>query len=155
MSSDEIDWAATYRASAYGYVDLAGEWTWFTLDGGAPSSLPCPTSVTLLTAWNPQSREMPRGWNDAANARLAQNLAAAGVRFTAAVGCSLPGVLPAWREEGFALHGVSVAEAIGWGRLCAQRALVRLESHSAVLMFCVDGQMMPCGLHRLDPPPCG
>ena len=109
--------------------------------------------MTLITAWNPRSEEMPRAWNLAANRRLAAELAAAGARFTLARGASLPGVAPAWSEDGFALHGATREAALEWGRRHGQRALVRLEAEEAGLLFCADGALVRCGLREFPPDP--
>lgn len=153
MSGRAPDWAAVYRASAYGFVGAGGAWHWFALDGAEPALAGLTGSVTLITAWNPQSVERPRAENDAAQARLEAELRARGLAFTAAAGASLPGVQPAWREEGCALHGVGRAEAIRWGVRCGQRALVRLEPDRAELLFCDDGRGVRCGVRVLPAPP--
>lgn len=149
MSAPATDWLAVYRASRYAYRRAdGGAWRHFALDGAGPAGVR--ESVTLITAWNPQSLEREPAWNRAANQRLAAALAAAGVRRTPAFGASLPGAAPAWREEGFALHGLNREEALAWGREWQQRALARLEPEGACLLFCADGAFHPCGLRELE-----
>lgn len=145
-------WAAVYRSSAYGFAADGGAWRWFALDGADPALTGCARSVTLITAWNPESVERPRADNDAAQQRLEAELRAAGVRFVPAAGSSLPGTAPAWREEGCALLGVARADALMWGRRCRQRALVRLEAGAAALLFCADGYELRCGVRVLAAP---
>ncbi len=139
------EWAAVYRASLYAFRDDDGRWRRFTLDAPAGGLPGLRHSVTLITAWNPLSREMPRAWNEDANRRLAAALAAAAVPFTPAFGASLPGVAPAWREDGFALAGLSRAGARAWGRDWQQRALVYLAPGEAALLFCDGGEDVACG----------
>jgi hypothetical protein len=146
------DWEAIYRASSYGFADEAGNWRWFALDGALPALPGLAGSVTLISAWNPGSVERAPAENQAAQARLERALRADGVRFTPAAGASLPGVAPAWREEGCALHGVGRAAARAWGREYGQRALVRLEPDAAVLLFCADGRAVRCGVRALPAP---
>lgn len=152
MSAPAPDWEAVYRASAYGFADSVGRWRWFALDGSAPALPDLGASVTLITAWNPDSEERPRAENDAAQARLEAELRAAGQRFAPAAGAALPGVEPRWREEGCALLGVTRAEALAWGRRYRQRALVRLEPDRAELLFCADGRAVACDVRLLPPP---
>jgi hypothetical protein len=147
------DWASVYRGSAYGFAGADGAWHWLALDGAEPALVGLTGSVTLITAWNPQSVERPRAENDAAQTRLEAELRARGVAFTAAAGASLPGVQPAWREEGCALHGVGRAEALAWGVRYGQRALVRLEPDRAELLFCADARVVRCGVRVLSAPP--
>lgn len=153
MSAAEPDWEAIYRASAYGFAAPDGAWRWFALDGDAAGLDGVTDSITLITAWNPGSVERERAWNDAAQARLETELRDAGIRFTPAAGAALPGVVPAWREEGCALRGVSRGLAREWGERCGQRALVRLEPEHAGLLFCADGRLARCGVRVLSAPP--
>lgn len=152
MTAPEPDWAAVYRASVYGFADESGAWRWFALDADAGGVDGVRASVTLITAWNPGSRERPRAENDAAQARLEAELRAAGVRFVPAAGASLPGVAPPWREEGCALIGVPRAAARAWGARYGQRALVRLEPGTAELLFCDDGRAFACGARAVPAP---
>lgn len=141
-------WEASYRSSRYAFL-LRGAWRELALDGEEPPMADLPSSVTLITAWNPQSEERPRPWNEAANARLLRALVAACVPWTLAWGGSLPGVAPAWREEGFALFGLSREDGARWGRSTGQRCLVWLDAAAAGLLYCADGRFVPCGLRRL------
>lgn len=148
--ADEV-WLAVYRASLYAYEQPNGAgWRCFALDGAEASGVT--TSVTLISAWNPQSEERSAEWNHAAHLRLAEDLRTAALHFTPAYGASLPDVRPAWREEGFALHGLRRAEALRWGRQCGQRALVWLDAGGAGLLFCASGVLHPCGLRALPTP---
>lgn len=104
----------------------------------------------LVTAWNPNSREMPAAWNAAANEALAAELRARGVRFVPAYGASLPGVSPAWREEGFALLGLTQEELRDWGRRHGQRAVVWVDAAEAWLLFADGTGDVECGVEDLD-----
>lgn len=153
MSPDSVadpEWSAVYRASAYGFAQDDDGWRWFALDGTRSALAGLRESVTLITAWNPNSVEHDRAWNDAAQARLEAELRTAGVRFVPAAGASLPGVQPAWREEGCAMFGMELAAARAWGARFGQRALVRLELDSAALLFCADGRLVRCGVRAMD-----
>ncbi|TAH34859.1 MAG: DUF3293 domain-containing protein [Planctomycetota bacterium] len=141
------DWEAAYRASRYAFP-WHGRWREFSLDGDEPRMADLDRSVTLITAWNPGSEEKPRAWNVAANARLLRALVARQVPWEPAWGGSLPGVQPAWKEDGFAAFGWTRAEALRWGREYGQRALVWLDAETAGLLFCADGRFAPCGLRR-------
>ena len=147
--ASEPDWEAIYRASAYGFALEQGGWHWFALDGSEAVIVGPQRSVTLITAWNPNSVEHTPAWNHAAQGRLEAELRAACVRFTPAAGASLPGVSPAWREEGCALHDVDRAAACAWGLRFGQRALVRMELDSAELLFSADGRRLRCGVRAL------
>jgi hypothetical protein len=149
MSETAAQWLAVYRASRYGY-QLCGraDWRSFALDGEAASGVR--ESVTLITAWNPHSVEQARAWNLEANRRLRRAIETAALRCSPAFGASLPGVSPAWREEGFALHGLSLSAALEWGRAWGQQALVSLASDGDGLLFCADGVMHRCGLRELS-----
>ncbi|RMH03280.1 MAG: DUF3293 domain-containing protein [Planctomycetota bacterium] len=144
-STQEPDWTAVYRASAYAWLDR-GRWRAFALDGaGGAAPPPLPESVTLITAWNPGSEERPLPWNEAANARLLRALIRAGQRWAPAFGASLPGTTPPWREEGFAVLGLDRAEACAWGRDWGQRAVVHLTpAGAAELLFCAEETAVAC-----------
>jgi hypothetical protein len=143
--SDSVDWVEVYQGSRYAFP--AGEgWRVFALDGEEEPFLDLERSVTLITAWNPDSSEREPAWNSAANARLAAALAEAGEDFEASWGASLPGVEPAWREEGFAVYGWTREEAGDWGRRFGQRAVVYLDPESAELVFCAEAWAVVCGL---------
>ncbi len=151
--ADRMDWAEVYRHSLYAFADPVGDWRGLALDGDAPELAGLAGSLCLITAWNPDSREMPLEWNREANRRLAEALDAAGVPYTPAWGGSLPGVEPAWREDGFALHGLGRESALEWGRRARQRALVWLEPGLAGLLFCADGSLVRCGVREMSVEP--
>jgi len=152
LSAGEPDWVAAYRASRYAFAPRDGTLErCFTLDGPDPRLAGLAETVTLITAWNPLSREMSRVRNEAANLRLARALDRAGVPRTAARGASLPGAEPAWQEDGFALHGLTQAEARDWGLRWEQRALVWLTPAAAGLLFTADGTLVWCSVRDLAP----
>jgi len=145
------EWLAAYRASRYAFP-WRGAWCECSLDGDAPGLPFLERSVTLLTAWNPLSEERPRPWNEAANARLLRALTAAGQPWLLAWGGSLPGVAPAWREEGFAVLDLDRQAAARWGREWGQRAVVLLARDVAGLLACADERFHPCGVRLLRDP---
>jgi hypothetical protein len=147
--SDAPDWTAVYRASLYVFPD-AGERRRWSLDGEhTPPARE--RSLTLITAWNPDSAERPWAENEAANARLLRDLVASGAEWSPAHGASLPGVEPSWREEGFAVRGWSRTEACRWGREWGQRAVVWCGDQVADLLFCAEERAVSC-LIREHPP---
>ena len=153
------DWVEVYRASLYAFRSEAAGWRRFALDAvrgdaaedarAAWALLDLEQDLTLITAWNPDSVEQDEAWNRAANQRLAAALGTAGVRFQEAYGASLPGTAPAWREDGYALRNLPLAEAQGWGRRYGQRALVRLGAEGCGLLFCANGELVPCAVRLL------
>jgi Protein of unknown function (DUF3293) len=152
--SDSVDWVELYQSSRYAFP--AGEaWRVFALDGEDEPYLDLERSVTLITAWNPDSSEQERAWNATANARLASELAEAGEEFEASWGASLPGVKPAWREAGFAVYGWTREQARDWGQRFGQRAVVYLDAESAELVFCVEAWAVVCGLRCFPDQPRG
>jgi hypothetical protein len=150
--NDAVDWVEVYQGSCYAFP--AGQaWRVFALDGEDEPYLDLERSVTLITAWNPNSTEREPDWNTEANARLAEALTAAGEEFEASWGASLPGVEPAWREEGFAVYGWTREQAREWGQRFGQRAVVYLDPESAELVFCAEAWAVVCGLRRFPDQP--
>lgn len=157
MSDDEpnaeaTDWVAVYQASRYA-IPVDGAWRVFSLDGDEPAYDDLDRSVTLITAWNPDSEERPDAWNRAANERLAEALREAGEDFDASWGASLPGVEPAWKEHGFAVFGWTREDAAQWGRAWGQRAVVWMDPETAELLFCAEEAAVQCGLRRFPDEP--
>lgn len=147
-SQDETDWATIYQTSLYAF-ERDGVWREFALDGEGPPYGDLADSVTLITAWNPGSRERPRDRNDAANLALQGALEEAQRAFSISWGSSLPGVTPAWREEGFAVFGLTRLEAACLGSEWGQAAVVWLNRESSELIFCEEGYSVACGLRAL------
>ena len=142
---DETDWVAVYQASRYAFC-RDGHWLEFGLDGEGAPMADLKQSVTLVTGWNPGSRELPLRLNQQANRDLEQSLGKAGLDFSPAWGCSLPEVTPNWRENAFAVNGLTRQEAAELGEAWGQRAVVWLDSQSAELVFCAEKQTVLCGL---------
>jgi hypothetical protein len=151
-ANESVDWVEVYQGSRYAFP--AGEaWRVFALDGEEEPYLDLERSVTLITAWNPNSSEQEPAWNAHANARLAEALVEAGEEFEASWGASLPGVEPAWREEGFAVYGWTREQASKWGQRFGQRAVVYLDPESVELVFCAEAWAVVCGLRRFPDQP--
>ncbi|KAA3608272.1 MAG: DUF3293 domain-containing protein [Planctomycetota bacterium] len=144
-----VDWVEVYQASRYAFV-FQGVWRSFSLQGEEGPMADLPTSVTLVTAWNPESEERPLPWNEAANGRLLRQLVASGLQWGPAYGASLPGVEPSWREEGFAVFGLDRPQAAELGRNWGQRAVVWLDSEASELVFCDPEMAVSCGMSRFD-----
>jgi|GEM_PF-2040090 hypothetical protein len=142
---DETDWVAVYQESRYAFC--RGErWLEFGLDGEEGPLADLEQSVTLVTAWNPGSKELPLSLNQQANRDLEQSLRDEELAFAAAWGGSLPGVEPVWREDGFAVFGLTRMEAAELGEAWGQKAVVWLDAENAELVFCAEKQSVLCGL---------
>lgn len=151
-STEEPDWIEVYQASRYAVP--AGEvWRVFALDGDEAPFADLERSITLITAWNPNSQEQSAEWNAAANDRLRSALEKAGFEFEDSWGASLPGVMPEWRESGFAVYGWTPEEASSWAVEFGQRAVVYLDGESCELLFCQEGWAVACGLRRFADEP--
>lgn len=149
---DQTDWVEVYQASRYAFP-AGDQWRVFALDGEGEPFDDLERSVTLITAWNPNSEEHSPEDNRRMNLELASELEANGEDFDASWGASLPGVEPAWKEHGFAVYGWTREEARDWGRRVAQRAVVYLDGESVDLIFCEPGWAVVCGLRRLPDEP--
>ncbi len=141
------DWETIYKDSRYVFEMPSGSFD-FALNGEEGPYLELAQSVTMITAWNPNSDERPQDWNEAANLRLRQSLKEAGYEFFPAKGASLPGVTPEWEESGFAVLGWDRELASRWGRTWAQRAVVFLSADASELIFCKTETVVGCGLRR-------
>jgi len=153
----KFDWETVYRSSMYAFRRASGKWFRFTLNGVVgplPSDVASPIqdhgSLLIMTAWNPMSKERPLSVNEDANAELRNRLEASGFQFDESYGCSLPGVTPGWREDGFVIYGMSLEEAVEWGQSVDQRSIVFAEAESIGLLFCTDGRFVPCGVEQPD-----
>ena len=150
--AEAVDWVAVYQTSRYAFPSVDG-WRVFALDGVEDPFDDLERSVTLITAWNPDSEERSREWNEQANAALAAALVAAAEDFEDSWGASLPTVEPGWKEHGFAVYGWTREEARDWGRRYGQRAVVYLDGESAELIFCEQGWAVVCGVRRFPDEP--
>jgi len=137
------DWLAAYRASLYAFL-LEGQWFTFSLDGEGPASSPSLPDITLITAWNPGSEERSWSWNQTAQAGLLRALTAARITWVPAWGGSLPGVEPAWRDEGFGLMDLGRDAAFSWGRSWGQTAVVHLGPGECELLLCQERRSLAC-----------
>lgn len=152
-----LDWEEIYRSSLYAFRLEDGGWFRFTLNGEVG---PLPEvvrravervgSLLLITAWNPMSEERPLSVNESANAELRNRFEQARHVFDESYGCSLPGVKPGWREDGFVVLGLTRDQALDYGRVTSQRSLVWVEGNQAGLLFCDDGRFVPCGMLSVD-----
>lgn len=152
------DWDEVYRSSMYAFRQPDGTWFRFTLNG-APGALPPELvdrlvlcgSVLLITAWNPMSEERPLSVNEDANAELRNLFDATSTVYDESYGCSLPGMQPDWREDGFVVFGTTRAHALELGKACKQRSLVWGEGESLGLLYCEDDRFVPCGVQAYPP----
>ena len=150
-----FDWETIYRSSMFAFRRASGKWFRFSLNGES-SSLPEDIasavrkfgSLTIMTAWNPMSKERPLSVNEDANAELRNRLEASDFVFDESYGCSLPGVTPGWREDGFVIYGMSSDEAADWGNSVDQRSIVFADEKEIGLLFCVEGRFVPCGVEQ-------
>lgn len=93
-------------------------------------------SVTLITAWNPNSVEHSEEWNVLANQKLESFLKSKNLSYGWSYGCNKPGDLPVWREDGYAVYGLDKTEAFELGSAWKQRAVVFYEKEDIQLLFC-------------------
>lgn len=152
-----LDWETIYKSSLFAFRCAAEDWVRFTLNGEAgslPADIASPVkefgSLTILTAWNPMSKELPLSVNEEANAALCHRFESSGLAYGESYGCSLPGVTPEWREDGFVIYGLSREEAVEWGFSVCQRAIVFADAKGIGLLFCSDGRFVPCGAEQPD-----
>lgn len=150
-----FDWETVYRSSMYAFRRASGKWFRFTLNGEIgplPPDVAAPVqqhgSLTIMTAWNPMSKERPLSVNEDANAELRNRLEASPFKFDESYGCSLPGMTPGWREDGFVIYGWSREEAVEWGISVGQRSLVFADEKEIGLLFCTDGRFVACGVEQ-------
>ncbi len=141
----KTDWTEVYRASRYAFA-REGSWRVFALDGSGPPMTDLRTSVTLVSGWNPGSEKVSLEENQEANLRLEETLAGSGRRYSKAWGSSLPGVEPAWKEDGFVVRGLDREQAALLGLEWGQQAVVWLDAEATELLFCSTGQAVSCGL---------
>jgi len=146
-SADE-SWLEAWRRSRYEFLH-GGRWRIFALDGSARGLPGLSETVTLVTAWNPGAVEQGLAWNRAADCRLLRSLVANRWAWSPARGRSLPGVEPAWREDGFAVFGLKTEEMGRIGAEWGQKALVFVTSGSAGLVMIEDLQEIHCGLREI------
>jgi uncharacterized protein DUF3293 len=139
------DWVEVYQASRYAFPWLGG-WREFALNGTDGPMSDLVQSVTLLTAWNPNSIERSLAENLAASSKLEQALLDSGVDFCEAWGASLPEAETTWKEDGFAVFGWDRPQAAQWGLNWQQTAVVYLDPESVELLFCQEGYAVSCGL---------
>ncbi|MHC4380075.1 MAG: DUF3293 domain-containing protein [Planctomycetota bacterium] len=155
----KIDWDEVYRSSMYAFRQPGGSWFRFTLNGepgalpmGLSDRLALSGSLLLITAWNPMSEERPLSENEDANARLRNFFDATSTPYDESYGCSLPGVEPGWREDGFVVFGTSRSHALELGREWKQRSLVWGEGEELGLLSCDEDRFVPCGVQAYPPP---
>lgn len=77
-------------------------------------------AVHVLTGWNPEGVEQAADANQRANARLAEALRERGLTWWPADGAAADG---SWHEDGFAVVGLSRAEACGLAAVFGQLAI--------------------------------
>jgi len=145
VGADSTDWVEVYQASRYA-IPAGADWFVFALNGEDGPLAEWTESITVMTAWNPNSEERDRAANEAAQQQLEAALHASGVEFDLSWGASMPGTEPAWREPGFSIYGWTREEAADWGRAWGQRAVVYLDAESVELLFCRSELAVSCGL---------
>ena len=129
LTPELVDTYASSRLST-GDTLLAG-------DGAGP--LPVPSPAFAITAWNPMSEPCRPDANDAANRRLAAELAALPCTVLPAVGESTDG---SWREEGFLVAGIGRDAVLALGRRFGQHAVYELTDDELLVVTCDDGTVV-------------
>ena len=98
------------------------------------------TGVThVVTAWNP-GETRSRGENLVANEHLRDVLDSRGLAHRLAVGSSPDGT---WSEDGFAVTGLSRADATQLGRDFGQMAIYEIDGSTVVIVDCAGGRVIP------------
>lgn len=101
----------------------------------AAAIAPLRSPLTLVTGWNPQGREMGRRVNRAANRALRAALEGRGVGWRSALGRARDG---SWAEPGFAVGGLTEAEAMALGAAWDQLAVYVIDA-GEVAVLASDG----------------
>jgi hypothetical protein len=105
-------------------------------DAGA---LPAEPPVFVVTAFNPGGVERARAANDADEARLEQELAAAGMTFWPADGRSRD---RSWWEPGVAIVGVDRDAACSLGHRFGQLAVYEIVDDEVRVVRCTNGEVV-------------
>lgn len=159
------DWLQVYRDSFYAVADPRSkdspQWCGFRLNAQEGAAVPKELleilgdaqSGTMITAWNPMSKETAVKKNRSANIKLKKAILSHEGEIHAAFGASLPGVTPAWSEEGFFVRGWDLEQALSWAFFAQQRAVVYWTAQSIGLLYCPTATFHPCGavLEQEDP----
>ena len=90
----------------------------------------------VITAFNPSGAEWTDGQNRAAHERLRDALAELQVTFQRSLGTTPDG---RWPEDGFAVAGLTRAQAIDLGRRFGQHAIFEIDAASGRLLDCDSG----------------
>ncbi len=129
---------AAYRAAVVDVV-IDAEW----LDGSAARRR-VGEDLFVLTAWNPGDERPTGAENRRRNVELFDWIVERGWPCWAAVGSSGPGhdtsSGSAWFEEGFAVAGATLTEALELGRAFRQVAIFQLCADERLMWFCFDPQ---------------
>lgn len=89
----------------------------------------------FITAWNPRSAAQPRAVNEAAQARLVQELTRRGAHFLAHVSV---GADPAWTEQGAFVLDLEIADALALATAYGQNAVVAIASGEQARLHLTD-----------------
>ncbi len=87
----------------------------------------------IITAWNPRSRRLELEENQARNAALAHQLQALNAEVWPAVGRDR---LDRWREESYAVSGITLEQALELGRDFEQNAIFEVQPGGMRLHLC-------------------
>jgi hypothetical protein len=129
-------------------ADLEEVWTTVLLEVEHPTEVRTPAHVAgdhgatvhVITAWNPASSVVDPGDNRIADDELRGLLVEAAVVHERCTGSNPDG---SWREEGWAVVGLSRAEAIELGRRFGQDAIYEVTSDLLHIVWCDTGQAVP------------
>lgn len=121
---------AMWQAFARGVITL------HLADGGAARAgvdrMPWPGVIHVITAWNP-GFTATAAENEAANIRLLAELDDRGIVHCPATGADPDG---SWSEDGFAVTGLTRAEAIELGQRHGQLAIYEIDGTDVVIVDC-------------------
>ncbi|MBI5812604.1 MAG: DUF3293 domain-containing protein [Meiothermus silvanus] len=92
----------------------------------------------IITAYNPQSKLLPKEENLRRHRQLEREIQTLGLAYTPSLSTSPEGT---WAEEGFAVFAIGLEEALALGRKFEQQAVVWGEGRRVFLAWCEAGKL--------------
>jgi len=92
----------------------------------------------IITAYNPQSKLLPKEENLRRHRQLEREIQTLGLAYTQSLSTSPEGT---WAEEGFAVFAIGLEEALALGRKFEQQAVVWGEGRRVFLVWCEAGKL--------------
>ena len=110
-----------------------------SLRGPEAEPLPADAPLFVMTAFNPQGVERDEATNDADEAALEHDLAAAGLAYWQAKGRSPD---DSWSEPGVAVAGLDRGQACEYGERYGQLAIYELTDDEVHVVRCFDAEII-------------